>query len=780
MPKTAASNSGSKSSSKKATARRLVLEAVDFEIEPVTRTASYKLGLFVVAGFMIMIPVVYVLLIVCTAVGTYWHATHNGQLLGQGFWGVVLYLVPLVGGVVLVPFMIKPIFSRRAYAQRPRRLKREVQPLLHDYVDELCDAVGAPRPSSIRVMCDVNASAGFRNGLVSFFNGEVTLSIGLPLVRGLTLRQFSGVLAHEFGHFAQGTGRRLQYVIYMVNGWLARATYERDSWDMWLYGYSKGGDIRLWPLFYSMRFFVWCQRQVVHWLLWCGAVLSYYLSREMEFDADRYSVRAVGVRSVEQLLRKVRELSVAHQFAMADLGEFAREGRLADDLPTLIAANSKNLTKEMKKALREMAREEETSMFSTHPSERDRVLSAREEGAEGLFKLPDGRSDLPASVLFEDFDRLSRHVTSQFYEEDIGLEFEKRDLHPVDELLARQEADVEAAKALHRYFQVEIPPLHPLPIAEDAAERPESPQETGDRLKAARKRMLELVPEYKLLAKRYNAAEEKHFLALTAVTLCEGGASPDPAEFGLKSRGMKAARARFEATRSSIGTLASKLLPFENVAGERLSCALQLLRLNRVCSRVEGGEDLRYEVERMIGEAMFVSGLMAELPSFRVMFRQTVTLFPLLGSNDEVVVPQILEKSKKIRYRLSSLQDELGLQLYPFDHAKADTTLQEWALPYVPHERDVGEMLEVTGRMFERLVSVQLRLFARLAHAAEKVETALGLEPLPDPEEEAKRERQRKEKEDRERRRKPRPGREKGANGDASGASGKQKARRRR
>lgn len=759
MPKTTAAKSGRKSKSKSGdvpSARR-VLEAIDFEIQPVKSTAGYKLGLCVVACFMIMIPVLYVLLIVCTAVGTYWHATHNAGLIGLGIWGLVLYLLPVVGGIVLVPFMIKPIFARQAYSQRPRRLKREAQPLLHDYVDQLCDAVGAPRPTSIRVMCDVNAGAGFRHGLISFFNGEVMLAIGLPLVSGLSLRQFSGVLAHEFGHFAQGTGRRLQYVIYGVNGWLARAAYERDSWDVWLFAHSKASDARLRPLAYVARFFVWCQRQIVQWLLWCGAVLSYYLSREMEFDADRYAVRTVGVRAVEQMLRKVDQLQVAHQFAMGDVGEFAREGRLADNLPKLIAANSLNMSKEMRQALRKRAHEQETSMFSTHPSDKDRVLSARAENDEGLFQSPEGRENLPASVLFDDFGRLCKRVTSQFYEEELGLRFKKRDLHPVDELLGRQEADIEAAKALHRYFQVHIPPLHPLPIAEDATERPENPQETGERLKAARQRMLDLVPEYRNLAKRYNVAHENHLLAISAVALSDGGANPDPNEYRLNSRGRRAASKRFEATRDAIGTLAAKLLPFETEAGERLSCALQLLRLKRVSSRVENGEELQYEVERLIEEAIFVSQLMAELPPFGILFRQTVALFSLLGKNDDVVFPLVVEKAQKIHFRLTSLYEELGVHLYPFDHAKADTTLQEWALPFVPEEHELGAMLEVSGHVFDRLVSVQLRLFARLAHAAEKVETALGLEPLPDPDEVAKRERERQEKESRSKRRRRRP-----------------------
>jgi Zn-dependent protease with chaperone function len=67
----------------------------------------------------------------------------------------------------------------------------------------------------------VNASASFRRGFLSLFSRDLTLTIGLPLVAGLTVRQLGGVLAHEFGHFAQGAGMRLTFVVRSVNAWFA-------------------------------------------------------------------------------------------------------------------------------------------------------------------------------------------------------------------------------------------------------------------------------------------------------------------------------------------------------------------------------------------------------------------------------------------------------------------------------------------------------------------------------------------------------------------------------
>jgi hypothetical protein len=59
------------------------------------------------------------------------------------------------------------------------------------------------------------------------------------------LSEVAGVLAHELGHFSQGSGMRLSYVIRSINGWFARVVFERDEWDQWLEESAQEADYRL-------------------------------------------------------------------------------------------------------------------------------------------------------------------------------------------------------------------------------------------------------------------------------------------------------------------------------------------------------------------------------------------------------------------------------------------------------------------------------------------------------------------------------------------------------
>src|SRR5262249_33647488 len=135
----------------------------------------------------------------------YYHAVNHTGIMSAvrgraAVMAVLVYAAPLVIGGILILFMLKPLFSRPANQSRTRTLKRQTEPVLFAFVERICEAVGAPRPRQIQVDCEVNASASFRRGLLSMFGNDLVLTIGAPLVAGLNLRQFAGVLAHEFGH----------------------------------------------------------------------------------------------------------------------------------------------------------------------------------------------------------------------------------------------------------------------------------------------------------------------------------------------------------------------------------------------------------------------------------------------------------------------------------------------------------------------------------------------------------------------------------------------------
>jgi hypothetical protein len=166
---------------------------------------AYRAGLLVAVA-MLVLPLLYLCVVVGAASGVVWWATHTGWLTRAGTNQLTLlaYVAPISAGAILVFFMVKPIVARPVRRHDPVPLTREEQPELFEFIDTICGQVRAPVPHLVQVDCQVNASASFLPVRFGVLQRGLVLTIGLPLVAGLSVRQFGGVLAHEFGHFAQG------------------------------------------------------------------------------------------------------------------------------------------------------------------------------------------------------------------------------------------------------------------------------------------------------------------------------------------------------------------------------------------------------------------------------------------------------------------------------------------------------------------------------------------------------------------------------------------------
>ena len=223
----------------------------------------------------------------------------------------------------------------------------------------------------------VNASASFNRPL-PLVSPSLALTIGLPLAGGLTVRQLGGVIAHEFGHFAQGGGMRLTYIVRSINAWFGRVVYERDAWD-------------------EARSLVAPRRHVdadrdadagprrsgaagsLHGLMCAGHGLSCFMLRQMEYDADSYEVKLVGSRAFLETPARMRELNVHYHMCHRDLHEAWMRKALPDDVPAFLFGQARHVPPDVAARIRETPIED-ASLFDTHPTDADRAAAAEAIG----------------------------------------------------------------------------------------------------------------------------------------------------------------------------------------------------------------------------------------------------------------------------------------------------------------------------------------------------------------------------------------------------------------
>lgn len=305
------------------TAPRMSGSLIDFfagTFEHPTPPRLYQAGLGIAALAMILLPVIYLAVIAAAGWLVCLQAT-QGLYFGSGLWAVISYLTPIVAGSIVVFFMLKPLLARPARQPDPRVLEPAEEPLLHMFVERICDLVGSPKPREIRVDCQVNASAAFRRGLSSLGGKDLVLTIGLPLAAGLRADQLAGVLAHEFGHFSQSVGMRLSYLVRSISAWFHRVVYERDEWDMRLERWARDADWRVVIALHAARFGVWISRKILHGLMMAGLGVSSFLLRQMEFDADLYETRLAGSKTFAETSLEIELLGTAQRQALSEIAD---------------------------------------------------------------------------------------------------------------------------------------------------------------------------------------------------------------------------------------------------------------------------------------------------------------------------------------------------------------------------------------------------------------------------------------------------------------------------
>ena len=685
----------------------------------------YSAGLAIVAFAMVLLPIIYLTLIAFTVWAVIWHLKSDTWIFegASGRGGVlrlILYLGPAVAGGILVFFMVKPFFAAKTKPPEPITLDPAKESLLFAFVRQVCGLVGAPVPCRIDVDCQVNASAGLRRGL---WSKDLVLTIGLPLAAGLDMRQFAGVLAHEFGHFAQGAGMRLSYIIRKINLWFARVVYERDEWDVKLEQSARNTDARIGIVLHLARGCVWLTRRILWALMQAGHAISCFMLRQMEYDADSYETKIAGSDAFELTASRMRLLNVATQTAYEDVRQSWASKRLPENLPLLIGHKASSLPAEVHQKLSTSAASEETGWFDTHPCDADRVREARRLNEPGVFRLAE-----PATRLFSDFTELSKAVTRHQYEKHLELEFTEQNLMSAEEILRESAASAEANAMVRKYYgsvNISLKPLlatgelPPIAVGESAIAQWGEARQATEALRAdAEKISGECAEQQKRLAEFTSG----HRLA-------KAGFKLQPQEFGFPENATTpgeqeiAARFALEETSAAITERLKRLEPFMTALRQRVTLALRLAQTRSSVLRPESAG----EVPAL---ARLLAAVGAEMPRAHEIASR-LSAFALLAqnrgnhSNPAEVDKAMSELAAELQSLVRGIQERLKEFTYPFSHARGQLTAAEYARFENPAENDWLRAFLDGNAHVDRLFALNYRLIGRLLAHADAAETSL-------------------------------------------------------
>ena len=596
---------------------------------------------------MLLLPIVYLLLISALVYVLWLYATEVLPQISPNFLTVVLYAGPLVAGAIVVFFTLKPFLAQRP--ERPPRLSLDPnrERLLVDFVERLCVLLRAPRPWRIDVDLQPNASASLQGGVRSLLRRRIVLTIGLPLVAGLNTSELAGVLAHELSHFGQGTGMRLTFVISSINLWFARVAFERDKWDRQLEN-STARDFRVRMVLGLARASVAATRSILKGLLWAGHVVSCFLLRQMEYDADRCQALLSGSGAFESCIRRINGMALASQMVGQELQRAWARHELPDDIPYLVAQRFRHAGQLIDRAVDEAATKA-TGMFETHPAMGDRIGAVRKLNTPGVF-----RDDRPAADLFSNFADLSRTATRQFYEKQQSLSLDGVRLVPSDSFLAGEEGGDRQRRALATFFEGTPFSISPLPTAPPASSMlvEDLLRQFGD----ARQRMRREQARANDALRRYEGSGVRFVNLALAQHLTPLGVELSQLPINLRLEDIQVvgidgaiARARTRASTERDAVLV-ELAALEQSAVDRIEAALALLRHTP-------GPLIDVDTPALLDQAYacgaFLNALDALRPAMRELHAGGVTLKVLEDATVRHPNPAA------VKHQISKLQDEM-------------------------------------------------------------------------------------------------------------------------
>ncbi|MCP3918359.1 MAG: M48 family metalloprotease [bacterium] len=711
---------------KRSDVRKEALIALKRPVERRETPAMYRVSLMLVSVLMVALPLVYVAIVAGAGWGVYWYATHGAELFAdvESSRAYVLgRFGPLVIGGVLFFFLLKPLLARPAKRAEPYSLDPASEPFLFQFIRELSERLDAPMPRRIDVDLQVNASASFATGLRNLVDGKLALTIGLPLVSGLRLRELTAVLAHEFGHLSQGTGMRFYYLTQTINHWFARVVFARDAWDLRLERWARGN---WWPAILVLnvaRACVWLSRRILYLLMKVASAASSLMSRQMEFDADRNAVRLCGSASFARSMRALPLIDAASQWAGGVNDQAFREGRVADDYPLLVRNGLGQINAETRRKIVAHAMETTADMYATHPPTGERVACAEELDQAGAFAV-----DGPASVLFESYPALCQELTERHYRTALGDALDSAQVVPSADVHSEGKDRVRAARDIHEYFLgIAIGPKT-LSLEPREPEAPKSPKRTLAVLTNVRRECAHAVVGFD--AEREQKLEARLCHATAAKELLIRRLEVRDARYANVSKGGASLKATN--TIAEIEKAREPLEAYAELLRRRINLTADLVCVPEVRQRVEDVEELSDRSQVAIRTFASVAEVAHEMFELGRRVDVVGVIASQLSEQDADAVDRVLaSQARDLHSRLDALRTAASGIAYPFDHTRGDIALSDYLAPELPADpRHLSPHVEVAQTALANWGQLLHTLLGDIAALGLAAERAMNLEAL--------------------------------------------------
>lgn len=330
---------------------------------------SYSVRAFVALAMLVLFYA-FALGLACAFLGVAYLDVTSGRIHAK-----LVIILGCLGAMVLWS-----VVPRRAKWEDPGpRIAPAEHPRLFAVIEEVARRMGLGVPDEVYLIPEVNAFVTQRGGLLGFGTRRV-MGIGVPLLAIQNVSQFKAVLAHEFGHYAGGE-TRLSGVIYATRSAMIRSI--ENLGDSWL---QK-------PFLGFLKLYL---------------RITHAIGRAQELFADEWSVRVAGKTAhVTSLPMEAKHGHGFHLFMREEVAPLTNMGFGLDNYFEGYRRFMRSTQwHRLAPRLEEVAHEEQSDPYDTHPSLKDRLAHA------DTVDAPDQPMDeTPAYSLLSNPEAMERHFS---------------------------------------------------------------------------------------------------------------------------------------------------------------------------------------------------------------------------------------------------------------------------------------------------------------------------------------------------------------------------------
>lgn len=640
------------------------------------------------------------------------------------FWGAVLDLIVLL-------FLLKPAILRPAHQPSGGNrlvVSRHDEPRLYDFVVDICRRIGTRPPDCIVVTLDTTVRAR------TLMSGETELTLGLPLLSVFPLSLLTALLARELGHFRSAGTRHGIALISFFSRFIDRGLYDLDAVDLFLLRLRTIRNIYFMAAERVVFFLTESMRGLL-WLLMVGGLwMIHRLRREMELAADRFAASLVGREEWLKALEAVYLVESSIREAKADVNPAMQERALPDDLVRLAVTDAVARAR-YKDEIFERMHTEETRWNSPHP-----CLTERIENIGDIDSSPRAHSEEAATVLLTDFRATCRQLTRQWYDERLGMLRKRLAMISSKKLTTLRMEIWRGRYRVRRYFRTGLGPFRRMLPTVRGLVRADDPADILNQLKdiriaafSAQDRLdIQSGPEFEALMERRTAIRTYiHAVDQVISMVYRVNRRADVRSLKRWRRELVPDAAQIE---KHIGTLHDTVGPMDALSQRRLRLVMSLLHSPVPMRRDANLPRLRSRAAAIARR----SDAVERVASVVMRMRERINRLDVLCRGHSPDVERLV--AEDIHITATGIVSDIAEFCHEF---KNRPELVKWVREQAANGRilpmaatdptNLGELRRCAVAMWDYLVPMIEKLQAKTAGLAEDVESALGLDILPDP-----------------------------------------------